>query len=163
VPAINFRAEFAGLVESGRKRQTIRALRADCRNPRPGQTLYLYVGLRTKGCRKLGEAVCVAVDQVTIEERRMILRGEHLSLDAADHEAEKDGFPCFMNMRDWFERKRGLPFDGLRIRWEAIRVPGEPAVPFEPSTHVEAAPSLGLPGAGEATADKTRFLRSPRD
>ena len=37
MPALNFQARFAPLVESGQKRQTIRAYRKDGRDPKPGQ------------------------------------------------------------------------------------------------------------------------------
>ena len=66
MPALNFKKQFADKVERGEKRQTIRALRADGRNPQPGQTLFLYTGMRTKSCRKLGEAVCSSVEQIDI-------------------------------------------------------------------------------------------------
>ena len=55
MPALNFKKEFADKVASGEKRQTIRALRKDGKNPRPGQKLYLYTGMRTKYCRKCGD------------------------------------------------------------------------------------------------------------
>jgi protein gp37 len=73
MPALNFKKQFAPLVETFKKRQTIRALRKDNRNPRPGQTLYLYTGMRTKGCKKLGEATCKKVTQITIEANNIIV------------------------------------------------------------------------------------------
>lgn len=118
MPALNFQKRFASLVESGRKTQTIRAFRKDGRNPRPGQTLYLYVGQRTKGCRKLGEAECIAVDAVTITEDGIVFTGGHLSAEAADRMAEADGFRDFVAMRLCFLIEHGLPFDGLCIRWK---------------------------------------------
>lgn len=74
MPAINFKKQFAPAVESGEKRQTIRARRQDGRDPVAGQTLYLYTGIRTKGCRKLGEVTCKETQQITIEENGAILR-----------------------------------------------------------------------------------------
>ena len=53
MPALNFRAEFADAVERGEKCQTIRAYRKDGRNPKPGDTLHLYTGMRTRACRRL--------------------------------------------------------------------------------------------------------------
>lgn len=38
---------------SGEKRQTIRANRKDGRDPKQGQPLMLYTGMRTKSCVKL--------------------------------------------------------------------------------------------------------------
>lgn len=60
MPALNFKKRFEPMIESGDKRQTIRAKRKDCRDPKEGQTLYLYTGMRSKGCRKLGEAPCLS-------------------------------------------------------------------------------------------------------
>ena len=57
--ALNFQKQFAPDVESGIKLQTIRAKR---KNPiKEGETLYLYTGMRTKKCRKLGEVKCYSV------------------------------------------------------------------------------------------------------
>ena len=53
MPALNFQAQFAPLVESGEKRQTIRAYRKDGRDPTPGCKLYFFTGMRTKACRPL--------------------------------------------------------------------------------------------------------------
>lgn len=52
MPAYNFQKQFAPLVESGQKRQTIRAI-GKRRHARPGESLQLYTGQRTKACRKL--------------------------------------------------------------------------------------------------------------
>ena len=68
MPALNFKAEFAPLVESGEKRQTIRKLRKDGRDPKVGDALYLYTGMRTKKCRKLGIAPCESVQPIEIDE-----------------------------------------------------------------------------------------------
>lgn len=51
MPIINFKPEFAELVASGKKRQTIRAIRK--RPFKAGDKLYLYTGLRTKEARNL--------------------------------------------------------------------------------------------------------------
>ena len=118
MPALNFKKQFAGLVESGEKRQTIRALRKDGRNPRPGQTLYLYTGMRTAFCRKLGEAQCLSVRQIAITESKCI---EFDTRPATSEEEEKiirdDGFKCWHDFYDFFEKTHGLPFYGLLISW----------------------------------------------
>ena len=61
MPLLGFKKQFAPLVEEGQKRQTIRAKRRDGRNPHAGETLFLYTGLRTKSCRKLGISGCKSV------------------------------------------------------------------------------------------------------
>lgn len=52
---INFKQQFAEMVESGEKRQTIRRERKGHRQIGKGDHLKLYTGLRTKQCRLLGE------------------------------------------------------------------------------------------------------------
>jgi len=64
MPAYNFKERFAADVESGKKRQTIRRKRK--RPTKPGDVLYLYVGMRTKRCRKLREAPCESVVSILI-------------------------------------------------------------------------------------------------
>lgn len=53
MPSLNFKAEFAGLVESGKKRQTIREDNAWWGKLKPRDKLFLFTGLRTKNARTL--------------------------------------------------------------------------------------------------------------
>lgn len=118
MPAINFMKQFAEKIKSGKKKQTIRPLRKDCRNPRPGQSLYLYTGLRTKGCRKIGEVICKNVEQFTIEENYEIFIGVRcLELEEKYNLAKADGFDSFRDFVDFFIKRYGLPFYGLIIKW----------------------------------------------
>lgn len=119
MPAINFQKRFADAVERGDKRQTIRAPRRDGRpTATVGDRLYLYVGMRTKGCRKLGEGVCVRTAQVFItEEHRIHVGGLQLGVHGEEEFAEADGFENYGEMVDWFERIHGLPFEGALIGW----------------------------------------------
>ena len=65
MPAYNFKAQFAPLVASGAKRQTVRKPRV--RATRPGELLHLYTGMRTASCRRLIEPVeCLAVTPIMI-------------------------------------------------------------------------------------------------
>lgn len=120
MPLLGFKKQFAPLVESGAKRQTIRAKRKDGRNPHPGDTLYLYTGLRTKQCRILGTAVCIGVREIVIARNRPILSGRHLLSVEAKEFAIKDGFSGYEAMATFFEKEHGLPFWGLLIEWGAI-------------------------------------------
>lgn len=119
MPILNFKKQFAPAVESWEKRQTIRAKRKDGRDPKTGQTLYLYTGLRTKVCRKLGEAICKEVVPTTIENDLYTILGTE-SLDTPDELAlaKADGFDNLSNFYDFFDRTHGLPFHGLLIRWD---------------------------------------------
>ena len=122
MPALNFQARFAPLVESGEKRQTIRKRRKDGRDPKPGDTLYLYTGMRTKACRRIGEVECKDVYEINLQPR---FRDESIGALMAgsgfpcslERLAELDGFKDPTEMFDWFEKTHGLPFEGLLIRW----------------------------------------------
>lgn len=122
MPALNFQKQFAPLVESGEKRQTIRAYRKDGRDPKVGDRLYLYTGMRTKQCRKLGEAVCTASRGMFIQRNGLTSDDPNIPADL-DTFAASDGFKSFTAMRDWFHKTHGLPFNGVLIRWGEIESP----------------------------------------
>ena len=116
---VNFSPKFAPLVESSAKRQTIRKLRK--RPIKPGDTLRLYTGMRTKACRLLGEAVCADVASVSIYDELHGLRLRGCIVDTREEFAAADGFASYAEMLAWFERTHGLPFAGVVIRWSEIR------------------------------------------
>lgn len=128
--ALNFKPEFADDVEDGRKRRSIRAPRKDGRNPKAGDKLQLYTGMRHKDCRKLRDAQCVSVRPVEIDHMGVTLEGRKLycgdapayagGVDPEHYDsdfARADGFDTFQDMREFFEREHGLPFKGLLIEW----------------------------------------------
>ena len=120
MPALNFQKRFAHLVESGQKCQTIRAPRIDGKpNACIGDTLYLYTGMRTKGCRKLGKAICAKTSQVVITHDWRILVNGILVKDG-DGFARADGFSDMTEMFDWFHKTHGLPFEGSLIEWSVF-------------------------------------------
>lgn len=138
MPVLNFQARFAEIVRTGSKRQTIRARRKDFRNPKRGDRLYLYTGMRTKQCRKLGEARCLSVEGIQVLGDKP--SGEYgvFTYDRnwpgrtteKRHEllARNDGFESFDEMLDWFRKTHGLPFDGLLIRWGKVSEPAAEGV-----------------------------------
>ena len=69
MPALNF-TMFVDKVESGEKRQTIRAYRKDGRDPKPGDPLYLFTGMRTTACRRLVVAPGVDITPHPIAKER---------------------------------------------------------------------------------------------
>jgi len=144
MPALNFQKQFAAAVESGEKRQTIRALR---KNPiKAGDWLYLYTGQRTKWCRPLivqrsvevirrfikGRPLkhvveCQSVTPIKIEPAHVWLkdlpvrgnerRWRRLLVHDLQLFAEDDGFVLAEDLIDWFKKTHGLPFEGVLIRW----------------------------------------------
>lgn len=123
MPLLGFQKQFAALVESGEKRQTIRAYRKDGRDPKVGQTLYLYTGLRTKQCRKLGEAQCLLANGISIGSNGGMIwyppniKGVHMGDVKRRRIARLDGFGSYVEMIEWFDKTHGLPFEGQLIRW----------------------------------------------
>ena len=120
MPALNFKRQFAQLVESGEKLQSIRALRKDGKDPKPGDTLYLYTGMRTKQCRKLGEGTCYFTEDIYIaEDYRVFLndRGPY-ALNTVMGIASSDGFKTVADFFDFFKQTHCLSFYGKIIKWE---------------------------------------------
>lgn len=125
MPLLNFKPSFALDVESGRKRGTIRAPRRDGRpHAVPGDRLYLYTGLRTRGCRKLGESICTSTHHAFITEERAIMIDGSRVTDTLIF-ARADGFIDSREMFDWFAETHGLPFEGAWIRWGDLIKPEE--------------------------------------
>lgn len=127
MPALNFKAQFAEVVEYGNKRQSVRAERKDGReHAKVGDRLKLYTGMGTKSCRLLGTATVTSIKRIRIEACEMFIEGRRLPsaiydrhCEQTDNEfAEADGFPSFMDMADWFRDVHGLPFEGVVIYWD---------------------------------------------
>ena len=110
MPAYNFHSRFAPAIESGDKRQTIRPRRK--RPTRPGDTLYLYTGMRTKACRKLGEFTCTKVTPVDILQGAVRLGGKCLGTALALEFARADGFEGLEDFYRFFGEHYGLPVIG---------------------------------------------------
>lgn len=112
--AINFQPQFVEALLTGAKRQTIRR-KARCK---PGDKIQIYTGQRTKECRKLGEAICIAIAPVVLYQSRAYL-GSHMLSDAQRQQlAEADGFADYPEMHGWFKEKYGSrSFEGVLIKW----------------------------------------------
>jgi len=121
MPAFNFRKKFAEKVERGEKFQTIRKRRKDGRNPKAGQTAYLYFGMRTKACRKLGEGVITSAEPIYIDRNGLfidiVVGANYLGHYEKVELSRADGFKSFHEMMQWFEKTHGLPFYGFLIKW----------------------------------------------
>lgn len=137
MPGLGFQARFAKPVEEEAKLNTIRAYRADGRDPKRDDRLYLWTGQRTPHARKLGEAVCTASDPITVARAGIWVWSEpirgvdflaHRRDGAAlrifdrglDQFARLEGFHHWPEMREWFDATHGLTFRGLFIRWDRL-------------------------------------------
>jgi hypothetical protein len=115
MPSLNFRDQFAPKIKSGEKRQTIRAKRK-----RPivvGDSLYLFTGMQSKQCERIGTVVCRAVSDVEVGDDYIAAGGAVLSASDADEFAVADGFEDRHAMIDFFKVTYGLPFSGDLIAW----------------------------------------------
>ena len=118
-----FKPQFAPLVESGIKLQTVRP--TPKRMPRAGDRISLrsWTGnpYRSKQ-RVLREATIEWVGRIMLftdhGEERIMLDGLRCTAAAAERFARADGFPNSAKMFEWFVDNHGpLPFRGISICW----------------------------------------------
>lgn len=118
---LGFKKVYMERILSGEKTTTIRAPR---KYPvKVGETLYLYVGLRTKGCRKLGEAEALEVKDIIITDSYDIVEGwnpknkRFLSIPEMEELVVKDGFDSPEAFFKFFDENHGLPLHANLISW----------------------------------------------
>lgn len=119
--AYSFRPRFVEPIRSGTKRQTIRADRK--RHARPGETLQLYTGMRTRRCHLIGTSQCLAISTIFIHaaEDWVVEAGDLIALAGLDIFAQSDGFADWADMRTFWSREhpeaKAQRFPGVLIRW----------------------------------------------
>ena len=119
---VNFTV-FIDKILSGAKRQTIRRAGPKWANVKAGDKLTLYTGLRTKACRKLGEAVVKSMGKIVLHERDSICgiaHGEEFPLTFWEMEilAKCDGFKSVYDFWDFFNAHYDTrPIEMVVIRW----------------------------------------------
>lgn len=148
MPAYNFQGQFVPYIEDESKPHTVRADRKDGKVPKPGEILYLYTGMRTKKCRKIGEAICWATQRIEITETGIYMGAyseEHyasgiglggpywpLLPETADKFSWSDGFRpvgstvvnpsgAFDLLLQFFKQTHDLPFQGVVICWKDFK------------------------------------------
>ena len=117
-----FKPQFAPLVLSGEKCQTIRP--TPKRMPRCGHRISLrqWSGkpYRSKQ-RILRESIITEVEPIRITENCIILGQGDCSFPLNEQQmwklAKADGFNTLQDMLEWFNVMHGLPFDGVMIKW----------------------------------------------
>ena len=124
---VNFTV-FIDKILSGEKRQTIRRASPKWANVKAGDKLTLYTGLRTKECRKLGEAVVKNVIPVIFIpcgngfRIYSVLGGFVWSKDNVMDLARRDGFESVDDFYKFFIEHYGDSLDGMVIiRWENFK------------------------------------------
>jgi len=113
-----FKPQFAALVKSGAKRQTVRPVPA--RMPKAGDILdaRMWSG-RPYGSpqEKLVEGLIYRVGQLYVCESGLELDGVWLDIASGNRFARADGFESEAEMVCWFREQHGLPFSGIVIFW----------------------------------------------
>ena len=119
---VNF-SVFIDKILAGEKQQTIRRASPKWKNVKAGDKLTLYTGLRTKACRKLGEAVVESVGKVVFYRAGLIAvvtrYGENwLTEDEVDELVRRDGFGDVHDFWHFFDAHYPeRPIEMLVIRW----------------------------------------------
>ena len=110
---ILFQDRFSELVRKGRKATTIRKT-ARCK---PGDVLSLrrWTGKPYRSPQEeLLRVECRSVQPIRLTATSATLSGRQLWCPAL---ARGEGFRDWEDMRDWFSRVHGLPFEGAFIQW----------------------------------------------
>lgn len=122
-PALNFRIEYVPLVRSGKKKMTIRRVRKKG-NPKVGDKLTLYTGMRSPQCALIKTVECSAVVPITLFwDGMVILNGKKLSPRETQVIAISDGFESSEDFINFFKETYGLyqdcqdGFEGNIIEW----------------------------------------------
>jgi hypothetical protein len=135
--AYSFQKEFEAPIRSGVKAQTIRPDRK--RHARPGETIQLYTGQRTRHARLIGTAICRSVGAIEIDFRFKEVRFNYLSSRVlmgpagVDSFAVSDGFANWIAMQAFWRQKHGdaLPvFSGVLVVWHQLEL--QPTLQPEP-------------------------------
>ena len=120
--AYSFKKQFAEPIDLGTKTHTIRA-NGKRRHARPGETLQLYMSMRTKQCRKLKETPCTASAQVRLYlaagRFRIVLDGAVLDVPQSEAFARRDGFPSLRDMAAYWQKEHPAldVFQGTVTSW----------------------------------------------
>lgn len=130
---VNFTV-FIDKILSGEKRQTIRKAGGKWENVKTGDKLTLYTGLRTKECRKLGEAEVEGVYYIEILQQDIkdvySIKYEDNSNSSAWYKltkqelqklAKADGFENVDDFFNFLKNHYGDKFKGKIIKWKNFR------------------------------------------
>jgi hypothetical protein len=124
---LNYRADFAPMIQAGVKPHTIRPRRNDGRDPLPGDLLQHYAKWGTKDAYLLREEFCTFTAEVTIQRsvgnvHHVLIGGQLISQHDVEVMATVEGFRNGADFVQFFNETYGLPFTGLLIGWEPIPV-----------------------------------------
>ena len=118
---VNFTV-FIGKILAGEKRQTIRRASPKWKNVKAGDKLTLYTGLRTKQCRKLGEAVVKSITPIKLDFGYITIHKPKWDFTLESWQVrdfvKADGFDSVEDFWDFFKEHYGWEAVEMRvIRW----------------------------------------------
>lgn len=120
-----FKPQFAELVKSGQKRQTIRPMPK--RMPKAGnlESWRQWKGRPYRpGQIELAQVRLTSVQVIHIDHQGAFiggpLSGQLISEEDQDNFAIADGFKNFGELLFWFDKQHGLPFKGILIKAENL-------------------------------------------
>ncbi|NOS72030.1 MAG: hypothetical protein HOP33_19145 [Verrucomicrobia bacterium] len=113
----NYKPRFAPLVESQKKRTTVRMF-IKSKPPKKGDALQHFTGMRTRKCRQLLISICRDVQPIKITERGIWLGRRRLSPTEEWWLATGDGFSNQDEFRAFFRDTYGFPLPG-KPHWVA--------------------------------------------
>lgn len=111
-----FKPQFARLVETGQKLQTVRPIPK--RMPVPGDLIDCreWTGKPYRSPqRKLKESEIICVGEIKVCPSSLLINNEFVPKNEF---AVRDGFSCYDEMTEWFQETHGLPFTGIVIAWK---------------------------------------------
>ena len=127
---VNFTV-FIDKILSGEKRQTIRKAGKKWENVKVGDKLTLYTGLRTKECRKLGEAEVKSIEDIKLYIEYNHYRDTYYTEILIDNKiptdceinklVKADGFRNIYYFLKFFQDHYGNNFKGKIIKWKKFR------------------------------------------
>lgn len=133
--AYGFKARWVPKLLDGSKLTTLRADRKDGRAPKVGEKFSAFVGMRTKGCRRLFDSVTSQLNRIRIEPRlgesefepvnyAIFCDGRMLSTAQGEAMARADGFDSLEDFTRFFEEEHSIEtkiFWGWLITWQPIK------------------------------------------
>lgn len=140
MPALNFKKEFPPLILAGKKPFTLRALRKDGRDPKAGDTLYLFTGMRTKACERFAVKRCEFAVTIKLRWHSFDLPriGTLSNTDTREIFARLDGFASYEAFCQFHEVRPGMRVKKMRlISWVTIQALTDllyPNVCYKPHT-----------------------------
>lgn len=136
---LGYKKQFVKPIKLGLKEWTIRN---DRKNPiAVGERLYMYTGLRTRNCKKIGEAICTWTSRIELREDLVLIHSFGSAvcptfaafgdienhphcINTLNHFAKSDGFKDWEDLKNFWYKNHGtdcFPYTGTIIAFKKVR------------------------------------------